>query len=76
MRNVVRHVQPHPTASTDSAGAHTAGRRVIGAVAVVMASVLALAGNEQPPGMPIAAWLTNGTRQFSAAIRAGNGESQ
>ena len=40
------------------------------------ASVLALAGNEQPPGMPIAAWLTNGTRQFSAAIRAGNGESQ
>ena len=37
-------------------------------------AALALAGTEQPPGMPVSQWLTDGARRFSAAIRLGSGD--
>ena len=44
MRNVVRQDQPHPIESDDRTSTRSPGRRMIGAVALVTASVLALAG--------------------------------
>ena len=45
MRNVVRQDQPHPIESDDRTSTRSPGRRMIGAVALVTASVLALAAN-------------------------------